>query len=579
MIDFGRELYGAWRILEGAVLCRDIDHNFGPLSTYWYALVFRVFGVGLGRFLWSNLAAWTVALFLLVRLVVQGWGTWTAAVAGLFFVFVHSFSNIVGLGNYTFLTPYAAEATYGFVVCLGVATALQDALTAYRPWKVLLAGLLTGAGVLLKPEPIAASLGMAAGAAALAWLRAPRERRSRQAPRVAALFLTGLALPILVATAGFRTASTSWGDAFAWANNAWFILVLRPEALSDPAALRAIGIDDVNRNLAAIAWWSGGAATLVAVTVAAARYLPRPALGSGAAVIGWVVFALAWDFDGWTDAGYALPVFVLAAAASEFATLRRSRTPTDAVSARCLLWLLACGYGARMGLFPRLYHYGFVQGAAAAAVSVGVLTYWAPRLASPERARRAWVAAVTTVVLAVCCFRFVERSESWRIQKTQAIGDGDDRFYALGPNIDPINLGVELLRQHLAADRSIRTFTVMPEGVLLNYLVRKPSSVPIMHYNPSQILQRARNRALFRASPPDAVVLVSRDMREHGVLRFGSQLRHGGELLQFVEQNYVSKLRLGGDPLDPNQRGVMLLVRRQTGDVTPTRLGANDVPK
>ena len=47
IVDFGRELYIPWRLSEGAVLYRDVDDVYGPLSQYFNAGLFRLFGPGL----------------------------------------------------------------------------------------------------------------------------------------------------------------------------------------------------------------------------------------------------------------------------------------------------------------------------------------------------------------------------------------------------------------------------------------------------------------------------------------------------------------------------------------------------
>ena len=41
LIDFGRELYLAWRITEGDHLYSDLRYEYGPLSPYVNALVYR----------------------------------------------------------------------------------------------------------------------------------------------------------------------------------------------------------------------------------------------------------------------------------------------------------------------------------------------------------------------------------------------------------------------------------------------------------------------------------------------------------------------------------------------------------
>lgn len=55
VIDFGRELYVAWRLTEGDVLYRDLAYFNGPLSPYINMIWFRLFGVGLRTLVLCNL--------------------------------------------------------------------------------------------------------------------------------------------------------------------------------------------------------------------------------------------------------------------------------------------------------------------------------------------------------------------------------------------------------------------------------------------------------------------------------------------------------------------------------------------
>src|SRR5688572_12646955 len=56
LIDFGRELYVPSQIVRGAVLYRDLESLFGPLSPYLNALWFQLFGVSLLTLVVINLA-------------------------------------------------------------------------------------------------------------------------------------------------------------------------------------------------------------------------------------------------------------------------------------------------------------------------------------------------------------------------------------------------------------------------------------------------------------------------------------------------------------------------------------------
>src|SRR5580658_2104013 len=54
-IDFGVELYLPWRLANGAVLYRDADILYGPLSQYLNAALFRLFGPGFMVLVAANL--------------------------------------------------------------------------------------------------------------------------------------------------------------------------------------------------------------------------------------------------------------------------------------------------------------------------------------------------------------------------------------------------------------------------------------------------------------------------------------------------------------------------------------------
>ena len=74
LVDFGRELYLPWRLANGAVLYRDVDDFYGPLSQYLNAGLFRWFGPGLMVLVTANLlvfAAIVVAIYFLFR---RAWG-------------------------------------------------------------------------------------------------------------------------------------------------------------------------------------------------------------------------------------------------------------------------------------------------------------------------------------------------------------------------------------------------------------------------------------------------------------------------------------------------------------------------
>src|SRR5438105_5157078 len=70
LIDFGQQLYNAWQLSNGAVLYRDVSCLYGPLSQYFNAAIFWMFGPGLIVLALANVAifvAISTSIYLLIR--------------------------------------------------------------------------------------------------------------------------------------------------------------------------------------------------------------------------------------------------------------------------------------------------------------------------------------------------------------------------------------------------------------------------------------------------------------------------------------------------------------------------------
>jgi hypothetical protein len=152
---------------------------------------------------------------------------------------------------------------------------------------------------------------------------------------------------------------------------------------------------------------------------------------------------------------------------------------------------------------------------------------------------------------------------------TQPVGEGDDQFYAVDQNASPTGLLVEQARQYLeidARENNVHSLLVLPEGVMLNYLTRIPNSIPYYFFAPFVLAYGRNDDILHRlnATPPDRIVVISRDMREFGVGRFGDSPEHGQKVIEFVIQNYVAIHSFGNDPLDPDQFGFVVFARKGT---------------
>src|SRR5215475_2850726 len=175
-IDFGNELYVAWRLASGDALYRDIALRSGPLSPYVNAVWFELFGVSIRTLVACNLAILAATCALAWRLLRPTCGPLAATLAGLALLSPFGFASYLAVGNYNWVTPYQHFQTHGVALGLALAWAAGSALRGEHrlPW--LLAGLCLGLLFLTKAELFAPAAAVALAALALEAVAAPAPR-------------------------------------------------------------------------------------------------------------------------------------------------------------------------------------------------------------------------------------------------------------------------------------------------------------------------------------------------------------------------------------------------------------------
>ena len=98
---------------------------------------------------------------------------------------------------------------------------------------------------------------------------------------------------------------------------------------------------------------------------------------------------------------------------------------------------------------------------------------------------------------------------------------------------------------------------------MVNYLARLRSPLaPPMYF--SVYTEHGKEALLveeLQRQSPDFVVIISRDLREYGINRYGEAPGRGQLLLRWISANYRILKAVGGDPLDVQQRGAIILQR------------------
>jgi hypothetical protein len=248
--------------------------------------------------------------------------------------------------------------------------------------------------------------------------------------------------------------------------------------------------------------------------------------------------------------------------------LARRATPSERVrfQALSLFATFALFYLVKMGLAPRIAHYGFYLAMPAFVLSATLLISLVPQqLVGSLSGSRAFRIAVIAF-LAILSIRYVDASRARYSAKTMPIGLPADAIYAYHPMLDPRTVPAAQATVWLESNlRPGDTFVALPEGLMLNYLTRHRNPTRFLTFTYPEILAFSEDAMLddLQRTSPDYVVLVHRDPSEYGVGMWGQDPRYGRRIMSWVDRNYRPVIRFGSEPFNDKQAfGIKILKRR-----------------
>ncbi|MGA3284180.1 MAG: hypothetical protein ABSD57_06960 [Verrucomicrobiota bacterium] len=557
LIDFGRELYLPWRLAHGAVLYRDVGEIYGPLSKYFNAVLFKCFGTGLMVLVTANLVIFAMILVAIYSLCRRAWGVGAALAASAVFIAVFGFSQFGGIGNYNYATPYTHETTHGFLICLLLVTMLVRWVEETTLCRSFLVGGLFGLTAVLKPEIMLAAGLITFTAAVVQW----RHRKQLRLPTIAA-WAGGAVLPTLGFIVYFA-AYLPWKEAVRVSCTAWLNAVATTRFSSGLRQETFLGTDQPWKHLSEHVGATLLAGLLITVIAGAAWLAERSTrrerrLLLGGSLAGALMWLACFEID-WGETGRCLLGLMLIYTFISGASLIRKSIPgttNQAQIIRLLMAVLATALMARMVLNGRIFHYGYYQAALAGLLVPAVLIGELPMRLGMGRCGRTIIVAGSLALLVPGVMILASKSQRMLHYKTLAVGEGVDRFYSFPPGIEPTGEIVRLLSEWLCKTPRTQTLLVLPEGEMINYLARLPGPVAPGDGGEEKMVNELQRH------PPDWVVIISRDLRENGVQRYGEKPGGGQLIMHWVNENYAPVASAGGDPLDYRQRGGIILKRK-----------------
>lgn len=546
MIDFGRELYIPWLLSEGAVLYGDVDSLMGPAAAYINATLFDLAGPSLSALLVANLVVAAIAAFLIHAFFDGVVRASTRLVLVLLFIVVSCFSHLAGHGNYSFITPYSHEATYGFVFALIALVSLTKWMdSGARRW-TLICGLGLGLTFLTKPEIfVATAMACATGWVLHRWQEHPAGAESSAGSLV--FFGAALSVPLL-ATLLFMIAMPAQ-HATAAALGAW-VNVDAVKAYGSGTYYRSVaGLDAPGANFVRMLAYAAAGLALLALSVVSDRILGARLKDSGRArVLATVVLGIGAvatiPYVPWFSVPRGFPALVLAAGAvAALQAHRHRREPARQGWIVLLVWaVFSLALLAKIMLATGLSHYGFYQALPAtlflAAIGLDVIPALLEESAGGGMIVRRAAMVFTTV------FATYYAAYSFSSYTARSVPLGTSAGSMLFWNADVSSDG-ELLQRLLDTIRTTlpadATLAVLPEGAGINFLTRRRNPTPHISVMPPELSAygEAEVVADFRRRPPSYVVLWPRDLRDYGLGRFSHDRTYGPRLLAWLEADYV----------------------------------------
>lgn len=544
IVDYGREVYVPWRLSEGGVLYRDIASFFGPFSAYWNSLLFRVFGPSILILELSNIALVAAMTYLVYRLFEREDDDISAVIICVAFLVMFALGKHFDLGSYNYIAPYSHEIVHGVFFSFLAIYMIKLYLNGGKLRWIFMAGLFTGLVALTKMETsLAVGLSMLSAFILIFFRVKPAPDRLR----LAALFIGGLILPVL-AFIGYLSVHMGLAESVKGVFSSWLTLK-QTDIASSKFYTRMMGTDKTLENLlsmvAASKWLLIILLPLAADYLLRKRQLARKYGGAAAFVLslcvaGYFIFRINWDL-----LFRPLPLFAALILAVLFfeAFFRR-----DEDEAKKNIPLFSLAVFSFVMLFKimfaaKIYGNGFVLAMPATLLSIYMLLSYAPGLLKKKWGygsvlRYSALAAIVVMV----SFYFV-KSMALYSKMDYTVGSGGDRIIT---RENSGGKGVAILLEQIEGIiQPGDDFVVMPEGALINYLSRRQNPSKYIYYLPSDLTMYGEDRMFeaLESSPPDYIILISRDSIEYGYHYLGQD--YGFRIFSFVRDRYDTVLQIG----------------------------------
>jgi len=542
LIDFGRELYIPWQISQGQVLYKDLNHSFGPLAQYFHAFLFKIFGTSLFVLIISNFVLLFITTYVIYALFNLLYGSFSALVAIAIFLGIFAFGRYIeSFGAYNYICPYSNELVYGLALSLIGLFVIGRWLKQAKTFYLIIIGVITGLVFLTKVEIIfafGASLISAFMLNAIC-IKVPWRVILKRlltvalfalmAPMVFLCYLS-LHLPLWEAVKDILMPAVVIGK--------W---ITKDGRFIDSIS----GFNDLPRNLLfiikSLLGYISGVLILGALSYVVSRFMKQRLVFYFVFSL-WVIFiALQLPPNSIYFLERGVPVVLLSFILIKTFIFLKSYKHKDVTK---LILEIAVSFYSLMLTFKILLnvnpgHYGFVL-AMPGTIFLGMLLVTHIPYAGRKKFYHPKIfrTLALILILGVLVVYFRYSKTIYRLMNYQ-ISQGKDSFLAEDNSLNFKSVLVDKLVQWVDQNTSSAdTIVIIPEGVMVNYLSRRVNPIGVLDFSPVAIAMNGEDKIidLLNRHPPSYIILINRDMQEHGGRSWGVDF--GRKIDQWIRVNY-----------------------------------------
>lgn len=555
-MDFGGQIYLPWQLSEGKVLYKDVVSNFGPLSPYFNSLWFTIFGISLTTVIITNMVILFLCTLILYKIIRDATDNYTATLSCSIFLIGFGFADLGGYGNSNFICPYCHELTHGILLSLLLILLFSRAIYQFHFKYIILLGLCLGMIFLGKSEIFISIIPVVFIGMLLMQMSNRLSHRH--------LFIVSFIVIItMLATIIYFFLLLSLHmppiQAFKGVINNW-IALLGSKAVNLPQYKTWSGFDKpwenllrMGRDFVRIVVFTGAIATLDVTIKMKGRSRTGLILGLTGIILLCIVAPYLYlkkfqIFVPFYTLGPALPLIALLGAAILTAICWRQRADPITLARfgpLCMLAAFAFGLSGKVLLNCGLPGLGFAHAMPATIFLVVVLLSVGPQFLKEWQGRGNLFRNLVTIALIIDTAFLFSISNSFYNKKSFPIGKNGDTILTYGPDTESQGYNISMLIEQLRKLPPKATFLIIPEGVMINYLLRKPCPIPFTNFMPVELEIFGETTILkaLKENSPDYIVLHQKEA--HWENYFSMDKSHGEIIKAWIERNYFNIWEIG----------------------------------